>query len=147
MIEFARNVCGIADANSSEFKKTKNSVIDLMPNQRQVVDKGGTMRLGAYPCMLKKNTIIHHLYGQEFISERHRHRYEVNNSYRHILEEKGITLSGLSPDTTLVETIELPGHPFFVGVQFHPELQSRAVTGHPIFIGFIKAALQYKAGK
>lgn len=147
VIEFARNVCGIADANSSEFKKTKNSVIDLMPNQRQVVDKGGTMRLGAYPCMLKKNTIIHHLYGQEFISERHRHRYEVNNSYRHILEEKGITLSGLSPDTTLVETIELPGHPFFVGVQFHPELQSRAVTGHPIFIGFIKAALQYKAGK
>lgn len=147
VIEFARNVCGLADANSTEFKKSKNNVIDLMPNQRQIVDKGGTMRLGAYPCMLKKNTLIHHLYGQDFISERHRHRYEVNNSFRNILEEKGMILSGLSPDTTLVETIELPEHPFFVGVQFHPELQSRAVIGHPIFIGFIKAALQYKSGK
>lgn len=147
VIEFARNVCGLTDANSTEFKKSKNNVIDLMPNQRQIVDKGGTMRLGAYPCMLKKNTLIHNLYGQDFISERHRHRYEVNNSFRNILEEKGMILSGLSPDTTLVETIELPEHPFFVGVQFHPELQSRAVVGHPIFIGFIKAALHYKSGK
>lgn len=147
VIEFTRNVCGITDANSSEFKKTKNSVVDLLPNQRQIVDKGGTMRLGAYPCILKKGTLIHQLYGRELISERHRHRYEVNNAYRQILEEKGMVLSGLSPDSTLVETIELPGHPFFVGAQFHPELQSRAVTGHPIFIGFIKAALQNKAAK
>ncbi len=147
VIEFTRSICGIADANSSEFKKTKNSVVDLLPNQRQIVDKGGTMRLGAYPCILKKDTLIHQLYGRELISERHRHRYEVNNAYRQILEEKGMVLSGLSPDSTLVETIELPGHPFFVGAQFHPELQSRAVTGHPIFIGFIKAALQNKCAK
>ncbi len=147
VIEFARNVCGLADANSREFKKTKNNVVDLMPNQRQVVDKGGTMRLGAYPCLLKKNTLIHQLYGQDFISERHRHRYEVNNAFRPILEEHGLVLSGLSPDSTLVETIELSDHPFFIGVQFHPELQSRAVVGHPIFIGFIKASLQNKTAQ
>ncbi len=144
VIEFARNVCGIADANSREFKKTKNNVIDLMPDQRNITDKGGTMRLGAYPCILKKGTHAAAAYGSEYISERHRHRYEVNNTYRRVLEENGMILSGLSPDTTLVEMIELPNHPWFVGVQFHPELKSRAVSGHPLFIAFIKAALARK---
>lgn len=148
VIEFARNVCGITDANSKEFKKTKNSIIDLMPDQRNITDKGGTMRLGAYPCVLKKGSLASIAYGTEFINERHRHRYEVNNTYRRTLEENGMILSGLSPDTTLVEIIELPNHPWFVGVQFHPELKSRAVIGHPLFIAFIKAALTRKnAGK
>jgi len=148
VIEFARNVCGLSDANSKEFKKTKNNVIDLMPDQRNITDKGGTMRLGAYPCVLKKGSHAAAAYGSEFINERHRHRYEVNNTYRRTLEEHGMILSGLSPDTTLVEIIELPNHPWFVGVQFHPELKSRAVSSHPLFIAFIKAALSRKnAGK
>ena len=144
VIEFARNVCGITDANSKEFKKSKNSIIDLMPDQRNITDKGGTMRLGAYPCVLKKGSQAAIAYNSEFINERHRHRYEVNNTYRRTLEEHGMILSGLSPDTTLVEIIELPHHPWFVGVQFHPELKSRAVIGHPLFIAFIKAALAKK---
>ncbi len=145
VIEFARNVCGIADAHSGEFKKGKNLVIDLMPDQRNITDKGGTMRLGSYPCALKKDSLAAKCYGQEFIVERHRHRYEVNNSYRRILEENGLILSGLSPDTTLVEIVELAKHPFFIGVQFHPEYKSRAVTGQPLFISFVKAALNYHA--
>lgn len=143
VIEFARNVCKISDAHSGEFKKSKNLVIDLMPDQRNVTDKGGTMRLGSYPCVLRKDSLAAKSYGQEFIYERHRHRYEVNNTYRRILEDNGLTLSGLSPDTTLVEIIELQNHPYFIGVQFHPELKSRAVTGHPLFISFVRAALSH----
>lgn len=142
VIEFARHVCGIAEANTGEI--TKNSqfnVIDLMKEQRNVTDKGGTMRLGAYPCVIKEGTLAHKAYGATEISERHRHRYELNNDFREVLSSKGLLFSGLSPDGNLVEISELPGHPWFLGVQFHPELKSRAVIGHPLFTSFIKAAL------
>lgn len=143
VIEFARNVCGMPDANSAEFKKNRYNVIDLMPDQRNVTDKGGTMRLGAYPCVLDTQSKAYKAYGTELIYERHRHRFEVNNTFRDRLTEQGLVLSGLSPDRRLVEIVELPNHPFFIGVQFHPELKSRAVSGHPIFISFIKASLKY----
>ena len=143
VIEFARNICGLKDANSFEFdEESSNPVIDLMDEQKKIKNKGGTMRLGAYPCTLKKNTKVYKAYGEVDISERHRHRYELNNAYRETFEEKGMTLSGLSPDNKLVEIMELKDHPWFVGVQFHPELKSRAVTGHPLFIDFIKAVLK-----
>lgn len=146
VIEFSRNVLKIPEANSAEFSKLSEfNVIDLMENQRGITDKGGTMRLGAYPCILKDGTIARNAYGSEEISERHRHRYEVNNKFRDQLEENGMILSGLSPDKELVEIIELKDHPWFLGVQFHPELKSRAVTGHPLFISFIEAALKYRA--
>ncbi len=141
VIEFARNVCGINDANSGEFVKEGNKVIDLMEEQKSVKEKGGTMRLGTFPCELKPETIAFSAYKNKNIDERHRHRYEFNNNYREILQDKGLVLSGLSPDGNLVEIIEYKNHPFFIGVQFHPELKSRAVTGHPLFIEFIKAAL------
>ncbi|GDX63413.1 MAG: CTP synthase [Ignavibacteria bacterium] len=144
VIEFARNVAGLKDAHSAEFKKGKDLVIHLMSAQKQVTDKGGTMRLGSYPCTIRKGTIAHAAYGSDTISERHRHRYEFNNAYRKTLEDHGMKLSGVSPDTTLVEIIELKSHPWFVGVQFHPEYKSRAVKGHPLFISFVKAALQKK---
>lgn len=144
VIEFARNVCGIENANSGEFIKSGNKVIDLMESQKSVKNKGGTMRLGAYPCHLKEGTNAYKAYGSEEISERHRHRYEVNNEFRDQLTENGMILSGLSPDGELVEMIELEDHPWFVGVQFHPELKSRAVSGHPLFIAFVKAALENK---
>ncbi len=144
VIEFARNVCGLKDAHSAEFdSKTKNNVIDMMDDQKSIKDKGGTMRLGAYPCVISNHSIAASAYGRENISERHRHRYELNNSYRDLLGENGMKLSGLSPDRKLVEIIELADHPWFVGVQFHPELKSRAVTGHPLFISFIKAAIAF----
>ena len=144
VIEFARNVAGIKDAHSGEFKKGKDLVINLMSAQKNVTDKGGTMRLGSYPCNIRKGTIAHTAYGTETINERHRHRYEFNNAYRTILEQHGMKLSGVSPDTTLIEIIEVKNHPWFVGVQFHPEYKSRAVKGHPLFISFIKAALGNK---
>lgn len=148
VIEYARNICGIPDANSFEFDKvTKNAVIDLMDEQKAIKDKGGTMRLGAYPCVVRKNSLAWSAYQNENISERHRHRYEVNNSFRNVLEENGMILSGMSPDGKLVEIVELKDHPWFVGVQFHPELKSRAVTGQPLFISFIKAALKHKNSK
>lgn len=148
VIEFARNVCNLKDANSFEFDKaSKNTVIDLMDEQKKIKDKGGTMRLGAYPCDVKKNTLTYQAYLSEHISERHRHRYEVNNKYRKNLEDNGLILSGLSPDGKLVEIIEHKDHSWFIGVQFHPELKSRAVTGHPLFISFIKAALKNKNKK
>ncbi|MFA6571338.1 MAG: CTP synthase [Bacteroidota bacterium] len=148
VIEFARNVCNLSDANSFEFdKSSKNTVIDLMDEQKKIKDKGGTMRLGAYPCVLKKNSLAYHAYQIDNISERHRHRYELNNAFRRVLEQKGMLMSGMSPDGKLVEMIELKDHPWFVGVQFHPELKSRAVTGHPLFISFIKAALKSKRTK
>lgn len=140
VIEFARNVCGLAGANSTEFKKSKNNVIDLMLEQKGVKNMGGTMRLGAYPCVLQKGSKAHKAYHKELIYERHRHRYEVNNKFRKKLIEGGMVLSGLSPDNSLVEIIELPDHPWFVAGQFHPELRSRAISPHPLFRDFVKAA-------
>ena len=146
--EFSRNVLGYENANSTEFdKETKYNVIDLMEDQKKVKNKGGTMRLGAYPCSVKPGTKAYEAYGQENISERHRHRFELNNDFREALEEKGMIFSGLSPDSKLVEISELADHPWFVGVQFHPELKSRAVFGTPLFISFIKATLDYHNGK
>ena len=143
VIEFARNVVGIKDANSGEFdEQCKSKVIDFMPGQSDDVDKGGTLRLGAYPCKIMSGTTMERLYKSEFISERHRHRYEFNNEYRSSLTEKGLSLSGLSPDERLVETVELTQRPFYVGVQFHPEFKSRPNKAHPLFMGFIGAALE-----
>lgn len=144
VIEFARNVCGLLNANSSEFKKTKQNVIDLMQDQRKIKEMGGTMRLGAYPCIISKKTKALEAYETEFISERHRHRYELNNKFRKVLQEKGMRFSGLSPDQTLVEIIELEDHPWFLGCQFHPELKSRATNAHPLFREFVKASYNYK---
>ncbi len=143
VIEFARNVAGIPDANSGEFDSDcKNKVIDFMPGQSDEIDKGGTLRLGAYPCEIADNTTMLRCYKTSRISERHRHRYEFNNGYREILTENGLTLSGMSPDGTLVETVELSDRPFFVGVQYHPEFKSRPNKPHPLFLGFIGAAFE-----
>jgi CTP synthase len=143
VIEFARHVVGFEDANSAEFSETtKHPVIALMPDQVNVTDKGGTMRLGKYPCVLKEGTRSHELYGASEISERHRHRFEFNNDFRDALSAKGMTLAGLSPDGRLVEVVELPDHPWFVGAQFHPEFKSRPDRPHPLFYGFVKAAVE-----
>ncbi len=147
IIEFSRHVCGLDGAHSAEFEETDNNVIDLMEEQKNVKDKGGTMRLGAYPCKLADGTKAIAAYKENDISERHRHRYEVNNKFRPVLEEKGMVFSGTSPDGSLVEIAELADHPWFLGTQFHPELKSRAVTGHPLFIDFIKAVLDRKKSK
>jgi CTP synthase len=145
VIEYARNVCGLEGATSGEFDaKAEHTVIDLMDSQKNVKNKGGTMRLGAYPCTIKEGTLVHKAYGAIDISERHRHRYELNNDYREIFEQNGLVFSGLSPDGNLVEITELPNHPWFVGVQFHPELKSRAVSGQALFISFIKSVLKRK---
>lgn len=142
VIEYARNVAGIKDANSGEFDELcQHKVIDFMPGQSEDIDKGGTLRLGAYPCIITAGTIMEKCYKADYISERHRHRYEFNNDYRQILTSKGLILSGLSPDENLVETVELKEHPFYVGVQYHPEFKSRPNKAHPLFQGFIKAAL------
>ncbi|MBL0220634.1 MAG: CTP synthase [Myxococcales bacterium] len=144
-IEFARHVCGLEKANSTEIDPaTPHPVVDLMPDQRGVTDKGATMRLGAYPCTLKAGTRSAEAYGATEISERHRHRWEINNNYRDALERHGMVLSGLSPDGRLVEMIELPQHPYFVACQFHPEFKSRPSAPHPLFSRFIKAALERK---
>ena len=143
VIEYARNVAGIKDAHSGEFDELcKHKVIDFMPGQSDDIDKGGTLRLGAYPCVIKPGTTMERCYGKTEISERHRHRYEFNNDYREILTENGLTLSGLSPDGRLVETVELTDRPFHVGVQYHPEFKSRPNKAHPLFKGFIAAALK-----
>lgn len=147
VIEFSRNVLGIKKANSSEFVKNRYSVIHIMPDQKNVKMKGGTMRLGAYPCILTKGTKSKSAYRREKISERHRHRYEVNNKYRDDLGKNGMLISGVSPDGNLVEMIELKDHPWFVGCQFHPELKSRATNAHPLFRDFVKAAALYSQGK
>ena len=145
VIEFARNVLGLREANSSEFDPvTPHPVIDLMERQQGVSQKGGTMRLGVYPAKLAPATLTRDLYGRELIYERHRHRYEVNNRYRRALEEAGMVLSGISPDEQLVEFIELSDHPYFVGTQAHPELKSRPLEPHPLFVGFIAAADRYR---
>ncbi|MDR1094094.1 MAG: CTP synthase [Clostridiales bacterium] len=142
VIEFARSVLGLKDADSGEFsEKSKNLVIDFMPDQRGVVPKGGTMRLGSYPCKIRKDTIMSRAYGEELIGERHRHRYEFNNKYRAAMEGAGMVLSGVSPDSRIVETVELPDRDFFIGVQFHPEFKSRPNRAHPIFREFVCAAV------
>lgn len=142
VIEFARNVCKIADANSGEFdENTSHKVIDFMPDQSDSINKGGTLRLGAYPCKIEQGTKMHECYGGELISERHRHRYEFNNEYLEMLKSAGLVISGTSPDETIVETVEIGENDFFVGVQFHPEFKSRPNKAHPLFKGLVKAAL------
>ena len=145
VVEFARNVLGIKDANSAEFDdKSQNQVIHIMEDQKSITKKGGTMRLGAYPCVLKENTRIIELYKTKNISERHRHRFEYNNLYKDDLEKSGLICSGTSPDGLLVETIEYVNHPYFIGVQFHPEFKSRPDRPSPLFIGLVKTAIETK---
>ena len=147
VVEFARNVCGLEDSHSSEFSdETHDPVICLLDSQLQVTTKGGTMRLGAYPCHLKEGSRAREIYGAAEISERHRHRFEVNNAYRGLLEEHGLTISGTSPDGGLVEMIEITDHPWFVAGQFHPELKSRPMAPHPLFASYIGAAARYAQG-
>jgi CTP synthase len=144
VVEFARHVCGLEGANSTEMDPAcTHPVVDLMPDQRGITDKGATMRLGAFPCALKDGTRAREAYGASEVSERHRHRWEVNNSYRDPLARHGMVLSGESPDGRLVEMIELPSHPYFVGCQFHPEFRSRPLDPHPLFVTFIRAAVEH----
>ncbi len=148
VVEYARNVCGLEGANSAEFNRNaKHLVVDIMPDQRGIEDKGATMRLGAYPCTIKPNSLAAQIYGTSQISERHRHRYEVNNEYREQLESGGLVLCGVSPDERLVEMVELPGHPHFVGCQFHPEFKSKPHLPHPLFTSFVRAAVEHHASQ
>ncbi|MGZ6081197.1 MAG: glutamine amidotransferase-related protein, partial [Myxococcaceae bacterium] len=147
VVEFSRDVLGLANANSVEFdERTPHPVISLMESQLQISDKGGTMRLGAYGCMLKSGSLAARLYGKDQVSERHRHRYEVNNAYRSRLSDGGLVVSGHNAELNLVEMIELPDHPYFVGCQFHPEFKSKPFAPHPLFSGFIRAALEHRDG-
>ena len=142
-IEFARNVCGYEDANSGEFNPGgQHLIIDLMEEQMAVLRKGGTMRLGAYPCKIAQGTKLMQAYGENEISERHRHRFEFNNKYRDEMREAGLTISGTSPDDAVVEAVEVTENKFHVGVQFHPEFKSRPNKPHPLFAEFIKASLK-----
>ena len=146
VIDFARYVCGLEGANSTEFdKKTRYPVIDLMETQRAIKIKGGTMRLGAYDCEIKTGTKTFTAYRKKKISERHRHRYEVNNRYRNKLERNGLIFSGINSELGVVEAIEIPDHPWFVAGQFHPELKSRVNKAHPLFREFIRAAVKYRS--
>ncbi|HUV31786.1 MAG TPA: CTP synthase [Acidobacteriota bacterium] len=148
VIEFARNVCNLKDAHSYEFyRDLKHPVIHLMADQEGVAELGGTMRLGKYPCRIADGTRSLEAYGTKDISERHRHRYELNNAYREMLEDNGLVIAGVSPDTRLVEIVEVPGHPWFVAVQFHPELKSRPTKPHPLFREFVRAAVMHGEGK
>jgi CTP synthase len=145
VVEFARNVANLNGANSAEFDpETPFPVIDLMPDQNDVKEAGGTMRLGLYPCKIKKGSVSQKAYGKEFVNERHRHRYEFNNAFRDLLEKKGLKIIGLSPDEKLVEIVEIEDHSWFVGVQFHPEFKSRPINVHPLFADFIRASLENK---
>lgn len=145
VIEFARNVIGWSDAHSTEMEKnTPHPVIDLMHEQKNVKEKGGTMRLGAYPCVIDEKSLAKNIYGKSKISERHRHRWEFNNDFKADFEKNGLVLCGKNPDNNLVEIVELPSHPFFVGVQFHPELKSTVMSPHPLFINLVKAAVKHK---
>ena len=147
VIEFARNVCNLEDSHSTEFlEDASDPVICLLDSQRQVTKKGGTMRLGAYPCILGEGTTARDIYGTPEVSERHRHRFEVNNTYRDLLNDHGLTISGTSPDGALVEMVEITNHPWFVAGQFHPELKSRPTRPHPLFASFIEAATSYGRG-
>jgi len=146
VVEFARNVLGYADAHSVEiFPATTHPVIDMMEEQKTISNMGGTMRLGAYPCRLEPASKVFEIYGKELISERHRHRYEFNNTYLEEFKQAGMVPAGINPDTGLVEIVEIPSHPFFVGTQFHPEYKSTVLHPHPLFVAFVKAALNYKA--
>lgn len=145
VIEFSRHVLGLTSAHSTEMNPaTADPVIDLMDDQKTITSKGGTMRLGAYPCKIEAGTLAHRIYGSELISERHRHRWEFNNKYQAAMEAAGLKASGVNPETNLVEIVEIPAHPFFIGVQYHPELKSTVENPHPIFVHFIKAALAYR---
>jgi len=145
IIEFARNVLKLDDSHSSEFApECENPVVSLMESQQHVTDMGGTMRLGAYPCRLARGSKAAEVYGVPEVSERHRHRYEVSNQYRDMFVEHGLRLSGLSPNGSLVEIVEIADHPWFIGCQFHPELQSRPTRPHPLFAGLVAAAMSQK---
>jgi CTP synthase len=145
VVEFARNACGMEGANSTEFEgQTRYPVVDLMAEQREVKDLGATMRLGAYPCVLKPESRAARMYGRAEVSERHRHRYEVNNEFREQLEAGGMSCSGTSPDGKLCEIVEVADHPWFLGCQFHPEFKSKPFAPHPLFTGFIRAALSHR---
>ena len=145
VIEYSRNILNLYDANSTEVNlKTKNPVIDLMENQKNIINKGGTMRLGSWKCTLKKNTLSFSIYKAKNINERHRHRYELNNEYLEKLEQNGLIASGINKETNLVEVIELENHPWFVGVQYHPEYQSTVSSPHPLFVSFVHAAKKNK---
>ena len=148
VIEYARNVLKLSHAHSTEMDAdTQDPVIDLMEGQKSVTSKGGTMRLGAYPCKIQKGTLAYEIYGTEYISERHRHRWELNNKYLDALQQAGLKASGTNPETNLVEIVEIPGHPFFIGVQYHPELKSTVENPHPLFVHFVKAAKAFAARK
>jgi CTP synthase len=148
VVEFARNVAGLKDAASTEVNpETHHPVIDLMEEQKKILNKGGTMRLGAYPCHVKKGTRVFDIYKKEDISERHRHRYEFNNKYLEQLRRKGMVFSGINPDSNLVEIIELKDHPWFIGTQFHPEYKSAVLNPHPLFVNFVAASLNYRKKK
>jgi CTP synthase len=145
IIEFSRHVLGLPEAHSAEFQpQTRHPVIDLMPEQKNVDQMGGTMRLGQYPCVLNETSKAYSVYRESLIHERHRHRYEVNNDYRDVMTEGGLLISGTSPDNRIVEMMELPDHPWFVGCQFHPEFKSRPNRPHPLFAGFVRAAHEYR---
>jgi len=148
VVEFARNVCGVEDAYSAEFREdAKNPIIHIMESQKSVKGKGGTMRLGAYPCRLGEKTLARRIYGQPDISERHRHRYEFNNTYRQALSKAGLVISGVFPEADLVEIVELADHPWFLGCQFHPEFRSRPMDPHPLFESFVGACLKRRGGE
>jgi CTP synthase len=145
VIEYGRNVLGLNDAHSTEMdENTENPVISMMEEQKKIVNKGGTMRLGSYACDLRKGTKAAAIYGKTHITERHRHRYEFNNGYLALYENSGMIPSGINPDNNLVEVVELKNHPFFVGVQFHPELKSTVDNPHPLFVNFVAACLNYE---
>ena len=145
VIEYARNVLGLSEANTAEMKPdSPHPVINLMEEQKSVTDKGGTMRLGAWKCQLKENTLAHEVYGESNITERHRHRFEFNNAYLEKMEAAGMKASGINPDTGLVEVVEIPEHPWFIGVQYHPEYKSTVANPHPLFVGFVKAVYTHK---
>jgi CTP synthase len=148
VIEFARNVCALEHANSREFDvDTPHAVIDFQPGQKDIERLGGTMRLGAYPCDLTRDSLAHRIYQQDRIHERHRHRFEVNNQYKAQLARHGLRFSGIWTEGDLVEIIELPDHPWFLAVQYHPELKSRAAMPHPVFVDFVRAAVNFSEGR
>lgn len=145
IIEYSRNILGLADANSTEMNEnTSNPVVNLMEEQKTITDKGGTMRLGAWKCDLKSDSLAYKIYGKATISERHRHRYEYNSEYVDQLQKAGLIASGINPDTGLVEIVEIENHPFFIGVQYHPEYKSTVANPHPIFVSFVAAAVKAK---
>jgi len=145
VVEYGRSVIGLKDAHSTEMdQKAENPVIDMMEAQKEVTQKGGTMRLGSYKCEIAKGSLAHKIYGKASIEERHRHRYEFNNAYMDQYKDAGMKMTGINPETNLVEIIELPEHPYFIAVQFHPELKSTVAEPHPLFVRFVRAAMDYR---